>query len=358
MVVGEAIAQVEWRRRGAERRIGRLLEAVRVLAAVDDEATGAHIVASLASELLDADAIAVFLADRPRSTTYRNRASFGHPAVADAAPLVIDTRVDPDLVRAGVTTFLADASTTAMLEAPGAAGRLRSAALLPLPGDDGIPLGVVLAMWGSGLRALPGSARQAAELLSQEAGPMFSRLHEKAVLAHDAETDPLTELANRRTFSRALETLRPGDAVVIVDLDHFKSVNDRFGHQLGDRTLRTLAACLRRATRQVDCVARYGGEEFAMVLPAAGAEGAQAALERVRRNWSVPRCRHHVLFGYCGTRTRRRLAHHAAPGRRRALQRERAGSQSGRALAGTGRDRALKPAYSAAMPAGVSAGGG
>ena len=75
--------------------------------------------------------------------------------------------------------------------------------------------------------------------------------------------------------------------MVIVDLDHFKSVNDRFGHQLGDRTLRTLAACLRHATRQVDCVARYGGEEFAMVLPAAGAEGAQAALERVRRNWSV-----------------------------------------------------------------------
>ena len=75
---------------------------------------------------------------------------------------------------------------------------------------------------------------------------MFSRLYEKAALAHDAETDPLTELANRRTFARALETLRPGDAVVIVDLDHFKSVNDRFGHQLGDRTLRTLAACLRQ----------------------------------------------------------------------------------------------------------------
>ncbi len=287
VLVGEAIAQVELRRAHAERRIGRLLEAVRVLASVDDAGMGAHIVASLASELLDADAVAVYLADRPRSSTFRNRASFGHPAVADAAPLVIDARVDPDLLRADVTTFLADASATPMLDAPGAAGRLRSAAVVPLPGADGLPLGVVLAMWGSGLRRLSGSARQAAELLSQEAGPMFSRLHEKAVLAHDAETDPLTELANRRTFARALETLRPGDAVVIVDLDHFKSVNDRFGHQLGDRTLRTLATCLRRATRQVDCVARYGGEEFAMVLPAAGSEGAHAALDRVRKSWSA-----------------------------------------------------------------------
>ncbi|MGH8977316.1 MAG: GGDEF domain-containing protein, partial [Acidimicrobiia bacterium] len=149
------------------------------------------------------------------------------------------------------------------------------------------PFGVVLAMWGGGLRSLSGSARQAAELLSQEAGPMFERLHEKATLARDAETDPLTELANRRTFARALETLQPGDAVVIVDLDHFKLVNDRFGHELGDRALRTLAACLRNGMRQVDCVARYGGEEFAMVMPAAGAEGAQTALDRVRRHWSA-----------------------------------------------------------------------
>ena len=91
--VGEAIAQVERRRARAERRIGRLLEAVRLLAAVPDEATGAVLVASLVSELLEADAVAVYLADRPGSGTFRNRASFGHPAVADAAPLVIDAKV-------------------------------------------------------------------------------------------------------------------------------------------------------------------------------------------------------------------------------------------------------------------------
>ena len=177
----------------AERRIGRLLEAVRVLASVDDAADRVRTSSRPWPRSCSTPTPSpVYLADRPRSSTFRNRASFGHPAVADAAPLVIDARVDPDLLRADVTTFLADASATPMLDAPGAAGRLRSAAVVPLPGADGLPLGVVLAMWGSGLRRLSGSARQAAELLSQEAGPMFSRLHEKAVLAHDAETDPLT----------------------------------------------------------------------------------------------------------------------------------------------------------------------
>jgi diguanylate cyclase (GGDEF)-like protein len=286
VIVGEAIAQVERRRARSERRIGRLLEAVRVLSAAKDETTAAHLLASLASELLDADAVAVYLADRPSSSTFRNRASFGHPAVADAAPLIIDGKADPNRVRLGVTTFLPNARVTPLLEAPGAAGRLRSAALVPLPGPECRPLGVVLAMWGAGLRSLAGASRQAAELLSQEAGHMFVRLQETAALTHDAETDPLTELANRRTFARALETLQADDAVVIVDLDHFKSVNDRFGHEVGDRTLRALARCLQRATRQVDTVARYGGEEFALVLPDSGAKGAQAALQRMRSGWA------------------------------------------------------------------------
>jgi diguanylate cyclase (GGDEF)-like protein len=284
--VGEMIAQVERRRARAERRIGRLLEAVRVLAAATDEPTAAHLLASLAAELLDADAVAVYLSDRPGATTYRNRAAFGHPAVADAAPLIIDGRAEPGRLRPGIATFFPDATLTPLLDSPGAAGRLRSAALLPLPGDGATPLGVVLALWGSGLRSLPHPARQAAELLSQEAGHMFVRLQTTAALAHDAETDPLTELANRRTFGRALETLQPEDAVVIVDLDHFKSVNDRFGHDVGDRTLRALAHCLQRATRQVDTVARYGGEEFALVLPDSGARGAQVVLDRMRTGWA------------------------------------------------------------------------
>jgi diguanylate cyclase (GGDEF)-like protein len=190
-------------------------------------------------------------------------------------------------LRVGTTSFVSDPARIRALAQ--AADCVRSLAIIPLPGDDTTPIGVVIAMWTTLRRGLPASARQAAELLSEEAGRMFQRLRDAEALAHDAATDPLTELANRRTFARALNTLQPGDALVIVDLDHFKQVNDRYGHQSGDDTLRALAGCLRDTMRQVDCVARYGGEEFAIVLPEAGADGARTMLQRLRRSWNAAR---------------------------------------------------------------------
>jgi diguanylate cyclase (GGDEF)-like protein len=100
-----------------------------------------------------------------------------------------------------------------------------------------------------------------------------------------ADTDPLTLLENRRRYDRALATMEPGDAVVLLDLDHFKAVNDRHGHQAGDAALCRLAEAMRSVTRSIDCVARYGGEEFAMVLARAGVRGAQDVLARLRREW-------------------------------------------------------------------------
>src|SRR5262249_42760732 len=155
------------------------------------------------------------------------------PALAEAAPLLLDAFGDESRrVRAGMTQLFRPKR--------GPAG-VRAAAIVPLPGRDLVPLGLVVAMWGTPKRRISEPTRQSAELLSEEAGRMFERLREKAALAYDAQTDPLTELANRRTFTRALETMQPGDALVIVDLDHFKEVNDRFGHPEGDRTLRDLA---------------------------------------------------------------------------------------------------------------------
>ncbi len=286
VLVGEAIAQSQVQRDRAHEQIGRLLHAVRVLARVNDERSGAQLVASLCAHLLHADAVAVLLADRPESGRFLNRAWFGHPALADAAPLVIDTRSEPTL-SPRATRFFPDTSVTPLLHAPGAPGRIRSAALLTLPGDAGLPVGMVLAMWGTHRRTLPTTARQAAELMSEEAGRMFQRLQATAALTRDARTDPLTDLSNRRTFAHALSRLRPGDAVVIVDLDHFKSVNDRFGHDAGDDVLRALAGCLRKVAREVDCVSRYGGEEFALVLPEAGGTGALRLLNRVRSAWEA-----------------------------------------------------------------------
>ena len=281
--VAEALAFAHARRTRAEARVERLLQAVRILAHVDDQRTGAQLVASLTAELLGADAVAVLLADRPGSSRMLNRAFFGHPALAEATPLLVDALGTGD-IDAHSTRFIADSRRVRAL-AP-AAACVRAIATVPLPGADSLPIGVVIAMWTTPRRHLHPTAGHAAELLSEEAGRMFRRLRTSAELTHDAETDPLTQLANRRTFARALSTMRPGDALVLVDLDNFKRVNDQHGHQAGDETLRRLARDLRDTARQVDCVARYGGEEFAVVLPEAGIEGAQAMLTRVRRAWA------------------------------------------------------------------------
>ena len=284
VLVSEALAFAQSRRTNAEARVERLLHAVRVLARVDDQRRGAHLVASLTAELLGADAVAVLLADRNGSRRLMNRAFFGHPALAESAPLLVDAMGATEF-DAHETRFITDPEGVRAL-AP-ASLCVRAAATVPLPGSGPMPIGVIIAMWTTPHRRVHESARQAAELLSEEAGRMFRRLRTSAELTHDAETDPLTELANRRTFARALATMQPGDALVLVDLDNSKQVNDRHGHQVGDETLRLLARHLRESARQVDCVARYGGEEFAVVLPEAGIAGAQAMLGRVRRAWSA-----------------------------------------------------------------------
>jgi len=109
-------------------------------------------------------------------------------------------------------------------------------------------------------------------------------------LRRQAETDPLTSLANRRSFFTALlhageRIVRHGDrcAILMLDLDHFKAVNDRYGHAVGDAVLSTFAAILRNTLRSHDLPARIGGEEFAVLLPHTDLAGALALAERIRR---------------------------------------------------------------------------
>ena len=101
--------------------------------------------------------------------------------------------------------------------------------------------------------------------------------------------DPLTGVSNRRGFERALEielgrSLRRGHALalVLVDLDDFKQVNDRHGHGVGDDVLVALAERLRNEVRSADTVARMGGEEFVLLLPETDLAGALTVAERAR----------------------------------------------------------------------------
>ena len=82
-------------------------------------------------------------------------------------------------------------------------------------------------------------------------------------------TDPLTGIGYRRQGNRLLATLTPGDAVIVIDLDYFKSINDSFGHVVGDEVLAAVGDHLRAHVRGDDTVARVGGEEFLAVLRSA-----------------------------------------------------------------------------------------
>lgn len=105
-------------------------------------------------------------------------------------------------------------------------------------------------------------------------------------LRKDVQTDPLTGLANRRHLDATLAELSANAipfAVVAVDIDHFKQVNDRFGHSAGDLVLKELAALMRDVFRSDDLPCRVGGEEFVVLLPKASPHSALMVAERLRQ---------------------------------------------------------------------------
>ncbi len=118
-------------------------------------------------------------------------------------------------------------------------------------------------------------------------------------LATIAATDPLTELANRRAFSQALdrsfaEAVRHNYdiACVMIDLDHFKQINDSAGHQHGDRILKFAAQVLSKHSRRSDIAGRYGGDEFVLVLPMTDLHTASHVAKRINTEFNRYRDHH------------------------------------------------------------------
>ncbi|WP_338746838.1 diguanylate cyclase [Pseudomonas putida] len=104
-------------------------------------------------------------------------------------------------------------------------------------------------------------------------------------LNRDAQTDPLTGLGNRRSLEFSLSLLEAEGrafAAIVLDIDHFKRVNDNHGHEVGDQVLRRLAELMRRCCREGDLLCRTGGEEFLMLLPGASLDVAAVVAERLR----------------------------------------------------------------------------
>ena len=124
------------------------------------------------------------------------------------------------------------------------------------------------------------------------------RVDTEHMLRNAALSDPLTGLANRRAFFTSIDRVVAGAlrhdtpvSLLMLDIDHFKEVNDSHGHDAGDAVLVALSRLLQRSVRQSDLVARFGGEEFAILLPNAPGDGAFQLAERLRcavRDLSIP----------------------------------------------------------------------
>ncbi len=110
---------------------------------------------------------------------------------------------------------------------------------------------------------------------------------ERERFRRDAEHDPLTGLLNRRSLERHVDRLTSSGerfALLFVDIDHFKRINDEFGHEAGDDVLRTVAERMADGIRPGDLLGRYGGEEFLILVTGAGRESARLVAERQRKH--------------------------------------------------------------------------
>ena len=152
-------------------------------------------------------------------------------------------------------------------------------------------LAAVLVAGSRRTTALPAHGAEVVEILAAHVGRSLEdsqRFEEEQHIAVEmtaaSMTDALTGVGNRRRANLLLEGLRPGDALLLIDLDHFKQVNDEHGHAAGDAELASLGAFLRQRVRDKDEVARYGGEEFLVVLKGAR-DGAMLSAERLLDGW-------------------------------------------------------------------------
>ena len=133
--------------------------------------------------------------------------------------------------------------------------------------------------------------QQTIEMLETHAREIRTLRQSLNAARNDSCTDALTGLANRRQFemflAEAIAEATAHDAplsLLLIDVDHFKSFNDRYGHLTGDQVLRLVAACAGQHIKGQDLAARYGGEEFAVVLPKATGAGARSVAEAIRKS--------------------------------------------------------------------------
>jgi diguanylate cyclase (GGDEF)-like protein len=236
------------------------------------------IIALLYEPTADGKALACTAVTQREGAALRKRADAGS-AVQEA----FDTR-RPVLVTTDVEARVGNRESWI------ATGRPRSVLYQPLT-RHGVAQGVLVVGWAEEIEA-GGTHTTIASLLAHEAAAVIARADVLDNLADEAQTDPLTGLANRRAWDAHVKRVHSeGGQLVIamIDFDHFKHFNDTYGHPAGDRLLKETAAAWRDQLRTGDLLARLGGEEFGLLLRDCDPETASEVTERLRRSVSENR---------------------------------------------------------------------
>ena len=167
------------------------------------------------------------------------------------------------------------------------AARVEALTATPMMHDDG-PLGVVVSFFGRS-RTFDDDERRLHQAIARQAAEALQRVRLQEQLRFQATHDQLTGLVNRSfLYARLRQVLaaaarsRHSTAVLFLDLDGFKLINDRLGHLVGDRVLLQVAGRLRETTRLGETVARFGGDEFVILCESADAPGGEAVADRIR----------------------------------------------------------------------------
>jgi diguanylate cyclase (GGDEF)-like protein len=287
LLVGESLAWISGMLRRAERLDLRrmadmeaLLDATVGLARQDEAVGAANLVAELAVKLLRGNSAVVLLADSDGVLRGTGGCQWQSRFQSLEAPW-LDAPARDCLDRGEV-----------VVHAGGIEGQLTRAGqgapalFLPLRSTSGA-LGLLMVTFGKGARLeLDAFSAGLTRTFATQASLAFERLQTTQVLLDASMRDALTGVGNRRQADALLAQLKPGDAVVLLDLDQFKAVNDSWGHAAGDECLVSLARFLDRSLRDGDSVSRFGGEEFLLVLRQAG-DRANGAVERLAEGWRL-----------------------------------------------------------------------
>ena len=238
--------------------------------------------------LTECDNCTLFLLDRTQGTLEAKATKGRVVNLLDQMQFERGTGVSGWVAAKGRQVHISDLAQEPSLNVASVPPRVRSFAAIPMRVQNQI-VGVINVSDGK-----PGQFSEddceLLSLLAEQAAVVIEHSDEVQNLEMQALTDPLTGVANRRYFHKRLEEelrrarrYKHSLGLLMIDIDHFKKVNDHYGHSTGDTVLQGLANLLRQSVRDTEIAARYGGEEFALLMPLTSTDEAEAAAERIRK---------------------------------------------------------------------------